>query len=111
MKGFQRKDRWLSLCGLNCGLCPMQAAGHCGGCGNGNQSCPIAPVQREKAELLEKLLAQYNDGRRKTFCFLAVNLLELPELRAAMARAEGRAAMARPWQRKSRAQRTKGASL
>ena len=59
-------------------------------------------MQGEKAELLEKLLAQYNDGRRKTFCFLAVNLLELPELRAAMAR---------PWRRKSRAWRTRGASL
>ncbi len=72
---------------------------------------PHCPVQGEKAELLEKLLAQYNDGRRKTFCFLAVNLLELPELRAAMARAEGRAGFARPWQRKSRARRTRGASL
>ncbi len=72
---------------------------------------PHCPVQGEKAELLEKLLAQYNDGRRKTFCFLAVNLLELPELRAAMARAEGRAGFAGPWRRKSRARRTKGASL
>ena len=144
MKGFHRQDRWLSLCGLNCGLCPMRAGGHCGGCGNGNQSCPIARCsleqggpeycsqcgrypceryqkmdqydtfitsqrqkadlervllmgpeaygreQREKAELLETLLARYNDGRRKTFYFLAVNLLELPELREALARAEGR---------------------
>lgn len=144
MKNFHRQDRWLSLCGLNCGLCPMKAGGHCGGCGNGNQSCPIARCsleqggpeyciqcgrypceryenmdqydtfitsqrqkadlervlligpeaygreQKEKAALLETLLARYNDGRRKTFYFLAVNLLELPELREALARAEGR---------------------
>lgn len=42
MKGFQRNDLLFSLCGLNCGLCPMRLGGHCGGCGAGNQSCKIA---------------------------------------------------------------------
>lgn len=42
MKGFERKNQLLSLCGLNCGLCPMLLGNHCGGCGNGNQSCRIA---------------------------------------------------------------------
>ena len=42
MKGFERKDPLLSLCGLNCGLCSMRLGGHCGGCGFGNQSCKIA---------------------------------------------------------------------
>lgn len=39
--------------------------------------------QREKMELLSRLLSQYNDGRRKTFYCVAVNLLELSELREA----------------------------
>ena len=42
MKGFERKNQLLSLCGLNCGLCPMFLGKYCGGCGNGNQSCKIA---------------------------------------------------------------------
>ena len=42
MRGFERKNQLLSLCGLNCGLCPMLLDGHCGGCGHGNQSCKIA---------------------------------------------------------------------
>ena len=42
MKGFERKNQLFSLCGLNCGLCPMLLGNHCGGCGNGNQSCRIA---------------------------------------------------------------------
>ena len=42
MKGFKRENQLLSLCGLNCGLCPMFLGNHCGGCGNGNQSCKIA---------------------------------------------------------------------
>ncbi|HSK69847.1 MAG TPA: DUF3795 domain-containing protein [Candidatus Limnocylindria bacterium] len=44
MKGFTRQDRWFSLCGLNCGLCPMRLGGHCPGCGGGegNQSCTVA---------------------------------------------------------------------
>lgn len=43
---FCRTDGLFSLCGLNCGLCPMQIRGECSGCFNGStcyQSCPIAP--------------------------------------------------------------------
>lgn len=44
MKGFARDDQLFSLCGLNCGLCPMHLDGYCPGCGGGpgNQSCRIA---------------------------------------------------------------------
>ena len=44
MKDFTRADLLFSLCGLNCGLCPMHLGGHCPGCGGGegNQSCKIA---------------------------------------------------------------------
>lgn len=142
MNGFTRKDQLLSLCGLNCGLCTMRLGGHCGGCGNGNQTCPIARCslahggvnycfacgqypcercqgdeeydvfitrqrrkadlekareigveayneeQRKKVTILETLLSRYNDGRRKTFFSVAVNLLELPELEQSLARIE-----------------------
>ena len=135
MKGFERKNQFFSLCGLNCGLCPMLLGNHCGGCGNGNQSCKIARCslehgkieycyecgqypcekyqnmeeyeifipsrrrkadleraqtigieqytleQQEKAQILSYLLSNYNDGRRKNFFCVAVNLLEIPELR------------------------------
>ena len=135
MKGFTRGNPYLSLCGLNCKLCSMNIAGHCGGCGFGNQSCPIArcslqhgkpeycfqcpefPCERydhidefdsfithrnqktdlkrmqqigedaynteqiEKRQILERLLADYNDGRKKTLFCLAVNLLALDDLR------------------------------
>ncbi len=43
---FERTDGLFSLCGLNCGLCPMQIRGECSGCFNGStcyQTCPIAP--------------------------------------------------------------------
>ncbi len=136
MKGFQREDPYLSLCGLNCKLCSMQIGGHCGGCGFGNQSCPIARCslahggipyciacpeypcdrygqvdaydsfithlhrvadlekmqrigvqayhaeQARKRQLLDRLLEEYNDGRKKTIFCLAVNLLELDDLSA-----------------------------
>lgn len=142
MKGFERDDQLFSLCGLNCGLCPMGLGGHCGGCGKGNQTCKIARCslehgavaycfhcpdfpcgqyekiddfdsfithknrradmeraqeiglaayreeQREKAGILELLLAHYNDGRRKTFFCQAVNLLPLPAIRDIMAQLE-----------------------
>ena len=139
MKGFIRDNQLLSLCGLNCALCPMALGDYCGGCGNGNQSCAIARCaldhgnpaycfrcpdypcsehcqeetadsfithlrrmadlegaralgieaynreQREKREILDFLLAGFNDGRKKTLFCQAVNLLELPELRQAVA--------------------------
>lgn len=135
MKNFNRSNQFLSLCGLNCGLCPMYLGKHCLGCGNGNQSCKIARCslehgniaycyecdqylcekyngidefdsfithknqkvnlekarsigiekynneQLEKMEILNTLLYNYNDGRKKTFYCVAVNILELTELR------------------------------
>lgn len=138
MKGFERKNQLLSLCGLNCGLCPMLLGNHCGGCGNGNQSCKIAKCslehgkieycyecdqypcekyqdtdgyeffitsrrrqadleraqsigtkqynleQQEKVQILSYLLSHYNDGRRKNFFCVAVNLLDLSDLKEAM---------------------------
>ena len=105
MKGFERKNQLFSLCGLNCGLCPMLLGNYCGGCGNGNQSCRIAKCslehgkieycyecrqypynleQQEKTQILSYLLSNYNDGRRKTFFCVAVNLLDLSELQEAM---------------------------
>lgn len=44
MKNFKRENLLFSLCGLNCGLCPMNLNQYCPGCGGGegNQSCPIA---------------------------------------------------------------------
>ena len=46
MKGFERKDLLFSLCGLNCGLCPMKLDRHCPGCGGGQpvlQNCEMQP--------------------------------------------------------------------
>ena len=51
MKGFVRKNQLLSLCGLNCGLCPMFIGKYCGGCGNGNQSCGIARCSLEQGKI------------------------------------------------------------
>lgn len=140
MKDFRRLDLLFSLCGLNCGLCPMHLGGHCPGCGGGegNQSCKIARCslqhgkpeycsqcrefpcekyenmdafdsfvthqnqkrdlekqqeigveaykaeQEEKIRILEWLLQNCNDGRKKTFFCLAVNLLELEDLKNVM---------------------------
>ena len=49
MKGFNRQNQLFSLCGLNCGLCPMYLSKHCPGCGGGegNQSCKIARCSME----------------------------------------------------------------
>lgn len=42
--------------------------------------------QSEKAAILQELLENYNDGRKKTLFCLAVNLLELDDLRMVMER-------------------------
>ena len=44
MKNFKRENLLFSLCGLNCGLCPMNLNQYCPGCGGGegNQFCSIA---------------------------------------------------------------------
>ena len=44
--------------------------------------------QNEKVIILAELLKGYNDGRRKTFFCLAVNLLELQEIRNVMTKIE-----------------------
>ena len=140
MKGFNRQNKLFSLCGLNCGLCPMFLNQYCPGCGGGegNQSCKIARCsmehdsvqycfqcseypcekydhiddfdsfithrnrksdmekakclgidaynaeQAEKANILEVLLSNYNDGRKKTLFCVAVNLLGLQELQTVL---------------------------
>lgn len=40
--------------------------------------------QRRKSALLDRLLAEYNDGRKKTLLCLAVNLLETEDIEAAL---------------------------
>lgn len=147
MRGFERSNLLFSLCGLNCGLCPMNLNGHCSGCGADNQSCKIAkcslehgkieycfqcaeyPCERyehiddydsfithrnqkadiqrakeigisaynqeqiEKRKILDVLLAHYNDGKRKNLFCIAVNLLELDELKCALRRIKDNAAL------------------
>jgi len=44
--------------------------------------------QSQKAEILQKLLSDYNDGRRKTFYFVAINLLSLQAIKDAMQKAD-----------------------
>jgi len=138
VKNFTRTDALFSLCGLNCGLCPMHLDHYCPGCGRGagNQSCAIArcskqhnsieycnqcdeyPCEKydgigefdsfithrnqqkdldkamemgldayhselvEKEKILHYLLENYNDGRRKSFFCLVVNLFSLQDLKS-----------------------------
>ena len=149
MKGFHRQNKLFSLCGLNCGLCPMFLNRNCPGCGGGegNQSCKIArcsmkhngveycfqcseyPCEKyehidefdsfithrnrkadlekakqygmeaynaeqvEKTKILDVLLSGYNDGRKKTLFCVAVNLLDLQELREVLRKIENRSDM------------------
>ena len=142
MKGYTRENPMFSLCGLNCGLCPMHLGGYCPGCGGGegHQGCAVIRCSREhggveychqcgafpcgrygalmefdsfvphrhmvkdqeraremgaaayraeldaKMEILQELLAGYNDGRRKSFYCTAVSLLALEDLQAMMDR-------------------------
>ena len=44
--------------------------------------------QRQKAEILKMLLSDYNDGRRKTFYCVAVNLLPLQDIENVMKQVE-----------------------
>lgn len=142
MKNYEREYTLLSLCGLNCGLCPMHHMTNkeksCPGCGGkGFQKCRLVTcaqdhggiefcyqcseypcskydgiddfdsfiahrnqlsnfkkvkeyglevyqsVLHQKIEILNHLLENYNDGRRKTFFCTAVNLLELEDLKKA----------------------------
>ncbi len=142
---FQRTDDLFSLCGLNCGLCPMHVRGECGGCFSDSPcypGCPIAPCsvahggvdycfqcdsypckrydtidlydslishrnqkkdlakakamgigayldeQRAKQEILHRLLNDYDDGRRDVFFCLAVNMLDLADLKQVLSEAD-----------------------
>jgi hypothetical protein len=149
MKGFHRQNQLFSLCGLNCGLCPMFLNKNCPGCGGGtgNQSCKIARCsmehggveycfqcqeypcekyehiddhdsfithrnqkadlekarqsgmeaynaeQAEKTKILDILLSGYNDGRKKTLFCMAVNLLDLQELREVLRQIDNKSDM------------------
>ena len=112
MNGFERNNQLLSLSGLNCGLCTMYIGRYCPGCGGGegNQGCRIARCgmergntdycfrcaeypcgkyeQKEKMRILDFLLTNFNDGRKKTLFCQAVNLLELDALRELLSRLE-----------------------
>ncbi len=134
---FNRSDGLFSLCGLNCGLCPMQIRGGCSGCFNGStcyKTCPIAPCsvrhgnvdycyqcpeypckrydgidrheslisdrnqkkdlakakeigieayleeQRAKRTILNRLLEDYDNGKKDVFFCLAVNMLGVEDL-------------------------------
>ena len=47
--------------------------------------------QVKRREILDRLLAEYNDGRRKTLFCLAANLLELEELSSLLEETEEQA--------------------
>lgn len=69
MNGFHRDDLLFSLCGLNCGLCPMKLDGYCPGCGGGkgNQSCAIARCSLEQGGVTYCFqCAKYPCGRYQT---------------------------------------------
>jgi hypothetical protein len=148
MDNYTRKYPLLSLCGLNCGLCPAHeyhsnGKFQCPGCGGkdffqkhpacaimtcsqkhgGIEYCYLCeeyPCKKydgaeafdsfithrnqlknfekikktgleaykseltEKVEILRFLLSKYNDGRRKNFFCIAVNLLELQDIKYVM---------------------------
>lgn len=143
MQNYKREYTLFSLCGLNCGLCPMhylaKASNSCPGCGGeGFQKCAIVscaqrhggiefcylcneyPCQKydkidafdsfilpknqlkdfekvkeiglvayqaelnEKMTILQHLLNNYNDGRKKTLFCTAINLLELKDVKEVM---------------------------
>lgn len=91
MKGFVRKNQLLSLCGLNCGLCPMFIGKYCGGCGNGNQSCGIARCSLEQGKIeycyeCEKYPCDryLHIDEYDSFITHRRQKLELPELREAL---------------------------
>ena len=58
MKGFNRKNQLFSLCGLNCGLCPMFLNKNCPGCGGGEglQGAAWSMAVRNTASNAERLL-------------------------------------------------------
>lgn len=82
-----------AACGLNCGLCPnfylhTNGVFKCPSSGGENfsEQHPHAYIaeQTEKVGILSELLGKLNDGRRKTFFCLAVNLFELQDIQYVM---------------------------
>ena len=55
-----------------------------------------AAVLDEKVKMLERLLRDYDDGRRKSFFCTAVNLLDLEDVQAVVARLDGEIAPGQP---------------
>lgn len=91
MKGFDREDLLFSLCGLNCGLCPMRLDGYCPGCGGGtgNQSCKIARCSLEHGapaycfQCGEFPCAHYGEDEYDSFITHRNRLRDLERARAA----------------------------
>ena len=63
MKGFKRQNQLFSLCGLNCGLCPMFLNKNCPGCGGGegNQACKIARCSMEHGDSWGQRVIRFYD--------------------------------------------------
>lgn len=61
--------------------------------------------QRQKRAVLDRLLAGYNDGRKKTLFCVAVNLLELADLEAVLRELDANAAALAPKERAAYAAR------
>jgi len=59
--------------------------------------------QKERIEILSELLNGYNDGRRKSFFCLAVNLLELQDIKDAMEKINTAVATETPLKEKAKA--------
>ncbi len=53
MSDFSRPYPLFSVCGLNCGLCPMHIGKYCPGCGGGpgNQPCKIARCSQQHGNI------------------------------------------------------------
>ena len=153
MQSYTRPFPLFSLCGLNCGLCPIHhMANGCPGCGGGAGHQPCAIVRcsqrhgnveycftcadypckrydgaadfdsflprrnmfidarrakkigldayyaelRQKEAFLRTLLANYNDGRRKTFFCTATNLLCLADIASVCQRLDQQKALSLP---------------
>jgi hypothetical protein len=52
----------------------------------------FASEQREKEQILSKMLVEFNEGRSKSFYCIASTVMTLPELRKAIAQARDQSA-------------------
>jgi hypothetical protein len=53
MKDFKRLYPLFSLCGLNCGLCPMHLDNYCPGCGGGAGKINHVQLQGAASSVVE----------------------------------------------------------